>query len=399
MRRTVYCSQFFAHYRVAVLERLLADDRIAFWMASEPDSSRIQPSIASWDPTPTGRFVPLRMRRLPRGLWWQAGSWRLALSPSVANLIFVADTHFLSTWVTALLARLSGKRVFFWAHAWRSRSRGLSGLMRKVYFRLANAVLLYGRRAHHLARLQGFPPRRLHVIYNALDYRAQKAARERIDEADCRALRAELFGDPAARVVICTTRLTPQRRLDQLLDAAARLADPPCILLVGDGPERQALEDQAATSGLKVHFYGACYDERRLGELIMAARACVAPGKVGLTAMHALAFGVPVITHAAGDDQMPEWEAIVPGRTGDLFPRGDLDALAVAIDRWCGANVDREAVRHDCIAVIERFYNPEHQARCIVRALAGDDPEPVPGPRIQGWELDCVRRSGSPGLQ
>ncbi len=388
MRRTVYCSQFFAHYRVAVLERLLAEKRIDFWMASEPDSSRIQPSIASWDPTPTGRFVPLRMRRLPHGLWWQAGSWRLALSPTVANLIFVADTHFLSTWIAALLARLSGKRVFFWAHGWRHRPRGVTGLLRKVYFRLATAVLLYGRRAHHLARLQGFPPRRLHVIYNALDYPAQQQARERIGEADCRALRTELFGDPEARVVICTTRLTPQRRLDQLLAAAARLEHPPCILLVGDGPERAALAAQAQASGLAVHFYGACYDEQRLGELIMAARACVAPGKVGLTAMHALAFGVPVITHADGDDQMPEWEAIVPGRTGELFPRGDLDALAAAIDRWCGAGVDRATVRRDCIAVIERFYNPANQARCIVRALAGEDPEPVPGPRIQSRELD-----------
>lgn len=67
-----------------------------------------------------------------------------------------------------------------------------------------------------------------------------------------------------------------------------------------------------------VWFYGSCYDEQTNAELIYNADMCVAPGNVGLTAIHAMTFGCPVITHSDFKWQMPEFEAIHPGKTGDF---------------------------------------------------------------------------------
>ena len=47
----------------------------------------------------------------------------------------------------------------------------------------------------------------------------------------------------------------------------------------------------------QIWFYGACYDESKLGELIFNADLCVSPGNVGLTAVHSMGYGTPVITH------------------------------------------------------------------------------------------------------
>jgi glycosyltransferase involved in cell wall biosynthesis len=123
--------------------------------------------------------------------------------------------------------------------------------------------------------------------------------------------------------------------------------------------------------GVRVAFYGACYDEGVLARLIMAACATVSPGKVGLTAMQSLAYGTPVITHGQWDAQGPEWEAVIPGKTGDLFKYGSSDDLARILRRWTQTVRASQDVREACIRLIERFYNPVFQRRAIDRAVAG----------------------------
>lgn len=54
-------------------------------------------------------------------------------------------------------------------------------------------------------------------------------------------------------------------------------------------------------------------------ELIYNADLCVAPGNIGLTAMHAMMFGCPCISHNDFSWQMPEFEAIVPYKTGNFL--------------------------------------------------------------------------------
>src|SRR5436309_723071 len=85
-------------------------------------------------------------------------------------------------------------------------------------------------------------------------------------------VRAAAF--PAAPILICTARLTKACRFDMLLNAQRLLlaqGHPVNVVLVGDGPERAALQDAAKDLGRAVRFYGECYDEPTLARLIMAA--------------------------------------------------------------------------------------------------------------------------------
>jgi glycosyltransferase involved in cell wall biosynthesis len=183
-----------------------------------------------------------------------------------------------------------------------------------------------------------------------------------------------LFPHSNAPVLICTSRLTKLRGLELVLKAMSQLQKQgfdSCLVLVGDGAERAPLAHMANDLHLAVHFYGPCYDEDRLAELIMSANLTVAPGKVGLTAMHSLVYGTPVITHDDPDDQMPEWEAIIPGQTGDFFRRGDVHDLARVIQRWSTLPWPDENLRIHCMSVIDRYYNPNLQRAVINRAVVG----------------------------
>lgn len=182
-----------------------------------------------------------------------------------------------------------------------------------------------------------------------------------------------LFGTRCEGVVVCTTRLIAIRRIDLLIEAMARLASRGRtlgLILVGDGPEREKLETLSRTRQVPVHFEGACYDETRIAELVGCSNVAVAPGKVGLTAIHAMGYGVPVISNDAADTQMPEWEAIIPGKTGAYFKAGDVESLAQAIEQWLDPG-RQEFARKACLELLERFWNPEYQRRAIERAVLG----------------------------
>lgn len=372
-KKVAIVFQFFPHYRSAVLEQLGRSERYeVLFLADEKDV--IYTGIPPWQRPEHLAFQRTNTRKLLGHVMWQSGLLRLSLRRHIQTIIYIANPYWPATWLSALLARLCGKRVLFWTHGWIMPETGPKDWIRRMFLRIAHALLLYGNFAKQCALQRGFRPERLHVVYNALDFDKQSSFRTQVTDADRRQSRAELFAKPQWPVLICMTRLGRLRRLDLLLSAMHRLAEqghPVNLLLVGDGPERQALEEMARRWALSVHFYGACYDESRLARLITAANVTVAPGVVGLAAMHSLAYGVPVISHDDWTRQTPEFEAIIPGQNGDLFRREDVDDLVAAIRRWTTTELVPEQVRQACVSIIERFWNPTYQRRVIERAIEG----------------------------
>jgi glycosyltransferase involved in cell wall biosynthesis len=168
-------------------------------------------------------------------------------------------------------------------------------------------------------------------------------------------------------------RLTKVKRLDLLLKAVARLREASflCnVTFIGEGEDRSTLEALALQLGVEdVWFTGETYDDSVLATLIYHADLCVSPGNVGLTAIHCLTFGTPVVTHGDSSHQMPEFEAIHPGATGAFFKNGDPENLALVIGAWFAQGLDREEVRQACYDVVSRRWTPTYQLAQIESAL------------------------------
>lgn len=364
---------FFPHYRKAVLRELLRNGQHRYFLVgdtADPNGS----GIRAWAEAGAGRFHFAPCRFLPFGVLFQRGLLRLALRRDVKAIVYLGDLHYATTWLSAAVARLVGKRVLFWAIAWHRDERGLKDAVRRAFFSLPHGVLLYGHYAKQLAMARGFKADRLYVVFNSLDYDAQRAARAAVSPSRIAHVRRELFPDTARPLLICVSRLVPKRRLDLMLRAMVVLEQDGCpvsLLLVGAGPERKRLEAFARSHNLAVRFYGECYDEARLAELVMAADATVAPGMVGLAAMQSLAYGTPVVTHDDWNRQAPEWEAIEPGKGGLFFRYGDSVDLARAVRECIERLGHGSSARARCDQLISAFYNPVFQRRVIDRAVAG----------------------------
>lgn len=235
----------------------------------------------------------------------------------------------------------------------------------------ADEIFTYGNYARDLMIKEGFNPQRLHILHNSLDYDKQLELRNS-------GLKSEIFKKHFHNenpVLIFIGRLTPVKKLDMLVKAIAILREKGenyNLVFVGDGTEKEKLI--SLTKQMKVDdriwFYGACYDEETNAELIFNADLCVAPGNVGLTAMHTMVFGTPVISHNNFPYQMPEFEAIIPEKTGCFFKMDDTEDLINKIIDWFNYNAGcRENVRKNCMDEIDSQWNPYFQMDVIKRII------------------------------
>lgn len=367
--RVAVIYQVWPHYRLPVALEMDADPAIAY---SFYGSGERLEGIEHLDISRLGRFVIARSTSIGR-LLWQGGAVRAALTGRYDAIVLLANPNHLSTWIAAPLARLRGIPVLFWGHGWLRQDTGPKRLFRHGFYRLANHLLLYAERGKRLGMAAGWKDEDITVVYNSLSVDQADAIIARIERGELDDhIPQRRFADPDRPLIVCTARLTDKCRFHLLLDAAARLAErgrPINILLLGDGPERQALEDQARRLNIAAIFHGACYDETITGPLLYHADLTVSPGKIGLTALHSLMYGTPAITHGTLDDQMPEVEAIEPGRTGAFFTNGDAGSLADTIADWLAHAPDRATVRAACRATTRDRWNPKAQARILSEAL------------------------------
>lgn len=189
--------------------------------------------------------------------------------------------------------------------------------------------LKYYRHCHHLVGntadivahivRQGWPAERAHYLPNFVDDRPAAP----VDRA--------AFATPAdVPLLLAAGRLHPNKGFDTALEALARLPDA-VLWLAGEGPERAALEAQAARLGIapRIRFLGWRED---MPALHAAADLFVCSSRhepLGNIVLEAWAQRKPVV---AARSPGPEG-LIADGESGLLVPKDDPAALAAAIAR------------------------------------------------------------------
>ena len=300
--------------------------------------------------------------------YWQLGVLKL-LKSDYTDIITPGDINCISTWIMLFLSKFYKKNLYFWAHGAYGDESRIRAWVQRFRYTYIKGAFLYGNYAKDILVKYGIPERKLHVIYNSLDYDRQLPMRSALKLTD---IYSSHFGNVDMNIVFIG-RLTIVKKLDQVLKAVAKLKEKGLnlnVTFVGDGTEKQKLEALSNELNLdNVWFYGACYDEKKIAQLLYNADLCVSPGNVGLTAMHAMSFGCPVVSHNNFAKQMPEFEAIEEGRTGTFFKENDVDGLAKAINNWINTCNDREAVRQACYKVIDEKYNPHIQIKTLKKAI------------------------------
>ncbi|RKD20440.1 hypothetical protein BCY91_02150 [Pelobium manganitolerans] len=247
------------------------------------------------------------------------------------DLVFVdGNPRYASHFILATLLRLLNKKVVLWTMAHSFNAKPLFEKIRLAWTRCFNNVFVYNDFEARVLKKQ-WPKHNIIGMNNGLD-------QEEIDSIISRWNKGKLSywqiknGLEAKLVVLSCARLTKKNQLDLFLNSLPDIVTQiPSIIwcIIGSGEEHQHLENMVKTLGMNNHvrLIGDLYDEQALAPWFLSSRLMIHPASIGLSLLHAFAYGVPVLTNDDFKRHGPEIVALEDGKNGLLFREGDATHL------------------------------------------------------------------------
>ena len=325
-------------YRSVFLNRLKQSGRIDFKLYP---AHQADPGL--FDQSEAGAFaddiiIPKRPTRefLGGRLSWHS---HFEVDPDLGQgdvIVSTGNPRYLNIYPMALDARRRGVPIIWWCQGWTPEASPVTTKIRHwLTRRFPNAVMVYTEKEAKAFIEMGFPAERTFYLNNTIDETLIKAEIDRLSPSDLNGFR-ESEGLEGRKLLIFCSRLTPKTRLLQAIDMVQRLrtAHPDMLLVViGDGVMRAEAEERVRAQGLSdnVRFLGAIFDEAALAPWFLSAECLLYPGPIGLSLLHAFAYGLPVVTHDNMRSQNPEIAALTPSENGLLFKQNDIQDFSVNV--------------------------------------------------------------------
>lgn len=202
------------------------------------------------------------------------------------------------------------------------------GLVYRALWRMLDAGICISQAVRRTVRAEGAPSRKLHVIYYGLP------PAEPHDRLQAREHLLKLTGFPQDAILFGTvSRLIDVKGIDDAIKAFAMVQkDLPRarLIIAGDGPYREALEDAALATGIPdlIAFIGWQADS---AGIMAGMDVMLSPSHregFGMSVVEAMSQSVPLIASRAG--ALPE--IVVDGVTGLLVPPKSPQQLADAME-------------------------------------------------------------------
>ena len=270
---------------------------------------------------------------------------------------------YLSFWFLYLLKPFFGYKLAVWSHGVGNKEmlRPFSSLRSRIelaVLRNVDAVLLYShqRRQMITARLGDAPG--FFVAPNTLDTERLERIYKKMASIGKEEIKRKL-GYTNRFNLIYVGRLLRNKRIGLLLETFELLSPrfDVGLHIIGDGPEKTLVEEYKKKLP-SIHAYGSIFEEEGLARHIFGADLIVNPGYVGLSIVHAFAYGTPMITCKTteqGPFHSPEIEYLRHGQNG-LFCDSSASSLADEITGLLSnpgriekmSSAAAETVRRDC---------------------------------------------------
>lgn len=281
-----------------------------------------------------------------------------ATSVRIASDYDIVHFHGIEPALMRFAARLPRQQLFYTHRA------GLFSypIKQRIRYRLARRELHSGfdgvaaNTAHAAlaaARLFNIPRDEISVVYNGIDFSLLAPERSR------KCILAELgLGSEAVIRIGTSANLRAWKRTELLLHAIAELRDRAiqCVI-IGDGPERVALEQLSRRLGIgdRVVFVGI---QKHVGDFLRVLDVFTLPSgpeeSFGNAAVEAMGCGVPTVIYCDGGGLT---EHVIDGHTG--FVARDQAEYVQRLKELVGNKTTREAIGTAGMHSVRRKYTPE----------------------------------------
>jgi len=248
----------------------------------------------------------------------------VVIVPAAASCL---DTHL------ALARQRRGQRVGLWGHigSYVNESSRLDAVIERRMLRQADHVFAYTQGGRDAAHAQGVDPDAVTTVMNTIDTETLVAAAETLGDAEADEFR-ELHGMTDGKVLGFVGALDESKRINFLVKVLDELwaIDPAIKLIVGGTGPDSAMFDLAVSRKQVIRLgYAGTRDKALIARV---SEALVMPGRIGLIAVDALAFGLPILS-TTWRRHSPEIDYLVEGVDRFTF-RDDPRAYAYSVTDW-----------------------------------------------------------------
>lgn len=286
-------------------------------------------------------------------LCWQGGllDWLEAWNPDA--LVVEANPRYLSTPAALRWMQARKRPVLAWGLGVPPLAGPLAGwrtARRKRFLAQFDGVIAYSQQGAAQYRALGLPADKIFVAPNAASRRPAGKLPQRQSQQPL--------------TLLYVGRLQARKRLDALLRACAGLPQQPRLLIVGDGPERDALEALARQVYPATEFRGALYGAE-LAAAFAQADLFVLPGTGGLALQQAMSHGLPGIA-AEGDGSQADM--VTPANGWRLRP-GDQAHLQATLAEALSQPERLPRMGAESYRLVQETFNLENMVAGFVAAL------------------------------
>ena len=287
---------------------------------------------------------------------------------------FYIHYSFLSAFNSSIIAGISGARTFYWncGLPWLYKRNYFRNLFERITYKLVT-FLVTGTESlkkeyskHYLLPLSKIKILPNWIDLNNFSARGGSSYGEKIVSAVSEKIRKEI--DPSGRnkILLFVHRLSKRKCADYLPEIMLGLKNENVILaVIGDGPEREALESKVKSQKLKVKFFGWIPNEK-IKDYFGAADVFIMPSEeegFPHVILESMAAGVPFIAFSVGgvrEISPPEFSKYIVtfgDKSGFINKiREILHYNQMEIERL--SDIEKSWVkRFDLPAVVEKFKN------------------------------------------
>lgn len=355
-----------AHYRKSIYHKIDMAFNADFYFAKEPQAKLKMLSEKSL----RNINYTLKECNLILGFYYLIGMNRISIR-KYDYIIIAGDIRDISSWIILFKSYFIKTKVILWTHGWYGKENAFIKYIKILYYSFASEILVYGDYAKNLLIQNRVDSNKVNVIYNSLDTDESKNILKNLVKSE---YFRELFKNNFKNLIFIG-RLTKVKKIEQLIKSIYLLKQSGHnfnLFIIGSGETFSELFELVKTFDLSsnVKFHGESYDEKFIAQAIFDADLCVSPGNVGLTAIHSLSYGTPVITHNDFKNQMPEFEIIIEGKTGLFFEKDSVTSLSDTIIKWFEIFPNKNIeVQENCFDIVFTRYNSDIQVEILYNIL------------------------------
>ena len=266
--------------------------------------------------------------------------------------------------VEASLRNISTPSAVRWMHSRRRKAIGWGLGAPKgnaAWSRFINqfdAMLTYSQRGAEEYAALGFPREKIFVAHNSV------SPAPTFDSSTGSEQRLRPSTSNLQPTILFVGRLQARKRIDSLLRACAEMESKPRLIIVGDGPERAALESLARDVYPAAEFAGARHGAE-IKPYFAEADLFVLPGTGGLAVQEAMSHGLPVIV-AKGDGTQDD--LVREGNGWQINPE-DYGALVATMKNALSDMARLRKMGAESFRIVSEEINIQKMADVFVKAL------------------------------